>query len=166
MNMCIGHVVVYLQFCFEASYSITMSSHLSVRDRWRIISLNDQGINVREIARRIPCSIQTVYTILQLFQETNDVTERDGRGRFRILNNDQVNALRQLLYRYPSDTSSNIADRFLRRTGLDINPRTIRNYRSSLGFRPCSCTKSTINYCKTCTRTIKFLFSICNSSLE
>jgi len=114
-----------------------MNTHLSVRDRWRIISLNfDQQINVREIARRIPCSIQTVYNILQLFQETNEVTERDGRGRFRILNNDQVNTLRQLLYRYPTDTSSSIADRFSRRTGLDINPRTIRNYRSSLGFRP------------------------------
>ncbi|CAF3950590.1 unnamed protein product [Rotaria sp. Silwood1] len=114
-----------------------MSSHLSVRDRRRIISLNiDQGVNVHEIARRIPCSIQTVYNILQLFQETNDVIERNGRGRLRILNNDQVNTLRQLLYQYPTDTSSSIADRLLRRTGLGINPRTIRNYRSSLGFRP------------------------------
>ncbi|CAF5076180.1 unnamed protein product, partial [Rotaria sp. Silwood1] len=89
-----------------------------------------------EVARRIPCSIQTVYNILQLFQETNDVIERNGRGRLRILNNDQVNTLRQLLYQYPTDTSSSIADRLLRRTGLGINPRTIQNYRSSLGFRP------------------------------
>ncbi|CAF5143468.1 unnamed protein product, partial [Rotaria sp. Silwood1] len=95
-----------------------MSSHLSVRDRWRIISLNfDQGVNVHEIARRIPC-------------------KRNGRDRLRILNNNQVNTLRQLLYQYPTDTSSSIADRLLRRTGLGINSRTIRNYRSSLGFRP------------------------------
>ena len=52
------------------------------------------------------------------------------------MNNDQVNTLRQLLYRYPTDTSSSIVDRLFRRTGLDINPRTVRNYRSSLGFRP------------------------------
>ncbi|CAF1296858.1 unnamed protein product, partial [Rotaria sordida] len=36
---------------------------------------------------------------------------------------------------YPTDTSSSIADRLLQRIGLRINPRTIRNYRLSLGFR-------------------------------
>ncbi|CAF3570186.1 unnamed protein product [Rotaria sp. Silwood2] len=88
-----------------------MSCHLSIRDRWRIISLDfDQGRSVRQIARMIPCSIQTVYNILMLFEETNDVTERTGRGRLHMLNNDEIHTLRQILYRYPTDTSSSIAD--------------------------------------------------------
>ncbi|CAF4723686.1 unnamed protein product, partial [Rotaria sp. Silwood2] len=63
-----------------------MYSHLSIRDRWRIISLrSDQGMASDEIASRINCSIRTVYYILQLFRETNDVIEREGRGR-RLLN--------------------------------------------------------------------------------
>ncbi|CAF4705093.1 unnamed protein product [Rotaria sp. Silwood2] len=63
-----------------------MCSHLSIRDRWRIISLrSDQGMASDEIASRINCSIRTAYYILQLFRETNDVIEREGRGR-RLLN--------------------------------------------------------------------------------
>jgi len=59
-----------------------MCSHLSIRDRWRIISLRyDQGMPSNEIASVINCSIQTVYYILQLFRETNDIFEREGRVR-------------------------------------------------------------------------------------
>ncbi|CAF4071323.1 unnamed protein product [Rotaria sordida] len=70
-----------------------------------------------------------------LFQETNDVMERTGRGRLHMLNNDEIHTLQQILYRYPTVTSSSIADRLLQRISLRINPRTIRNYRLSLGFR-------------------------------
>ncbi|UJR34597.1 hypothetical protein I4U23_027373 [Adineta vaga] len=144
-NRCIGHLSVYFQFCFEASCSTTVSSHLSLHDRWRIISLNfDQGHNLHEIARRIPCSIQTVYNILYLFQEANDVTERDRPGRLQILNNDRVNTLRQLLYRYPTDTSSSIADQSSNNSKLSV----------IIWFSSCSCTKLTINYYKTCVPTM------------
>jgi hypothetical protein len=36
------------------------------------------------IASVIDCSIQTVYNVLQLFYETNDVIEREGRGRLPL----------------------------------------------------------------------------------
>jgi transposase len=114
-----------------------MSRHLSIGDRWRIISLYfDQGRSARQIAGVIPCSGQTVCNILQLYEETNNIEQRSGRGRHRMFNNDEIHALRQILYRYPNDTAGSIADRFYRRTGLHANPRTIRNYRRSLGFRP------------------------------
>jgi hypothetical protein len=64
-----------------------MSSHLSVGDRWRIISLRlDQDMAPNRIATIINCSIRTVFSVLQLFHETNNVTEREGRGR-ALLNN-------------------------------------------------------------------------------
>jgi transposase len=114
-----------------------MALHLSIRDRWRIVSLNlDQARSVRQIARLIPCSIQTVYSILDLFEETNDVVERNGRGRHTLFSANEFHTLRQILYRYPNDTSSNIAHRLFQRTGLYVSSRTIRRHRSSLGFRP------------------------------
>ncbi len=76
-----------------------MNDHLSVGDRWRIISLNsDRGLNARQIARIIRCTIPTVYNIVELFEETNDVTERSGRGRNAMLNDNEIHAFRQMFY--------------------------------------------------------------------
>jgi hypothetical protein len=59
-----------------------MSGHLSIGERWRIVSLSlDQRMSRTRIASTINCSIRTVGNILQLFHETNDVIEREGRGR-------------------------------------------------------------------------------------
>ncbi|CAF4751062.1 unnamed protein product, partial [Rotaria sp. Silwood2] len=67
--------------------SLVISGHLSVGDRWRIISLRfDQGMTPNQIAYIINCSRITVLNILQLFRETNNVTEHEGRGR-TLLNN-------------------------------------------------------------------------------
>ncbi len=130
-------IAVHFLFRFEETCSFAMVLHLSIRDRWRIISLNfDQGRSVRQIARLIPCSIQTVYSILDLFEETDDVLERNGRGHNTLFNANEFRTLRQILYRYPNDTSSNIANGFFQRTGLNVSSRTIRHHRSSLGFRP------------------------------
>jgi len=64
-----------------------MGGHLSVGDRWRIISLSlDQGMTSSEIASIIHCTSRTVRNILRLYCETNNVTEREGRGR-TLLNN-------------------------------------------------------------------------------
>jgi transposase len=77
-----------------------MNSHLSVGQRWRIVSLRiDQGESVREIARMMHCCTRSVYSILQLFEETGDVMERTGRGRAAILTGEQIHTLRQLFYR-------------------------------------------------------------------
>jgi predicted transcriptional regulator len=64
-----------------------MSGHLSIGDRWRFILLRfDQGMTPNQIASIINCSRTTVFNILQLFRETNNVIEREGRGR-TLLNN-------------------------------------------------------------------------------
>ena len=64
-----------------------MSGHLSIGDRWRIISLwFDRDMTSNQIASRIHCTSQTVRYILRLFRETNNIIEREGRGR-TLLNN-------------------------------------------------------------------------------
>jgi hypothetical protein len=41
----------------------------------------DQNMTPNEIASFMNCSIATVFNILRLYRETNNVTEREGRGR-------------------------------------------------------------------------------------
>ncbi|CAF1054155.1 unnamed protein product [Rotaria sordida] len=98
-----------------------MNSHLTIGERWRVISLRlDQGFGFRDIARRMHCTYQTVRNILQLFHETNDVVELEGRG---VGNS------------YPQETATQLSNRFYRRTGRFVTPQTIRNYRRRWGFR-------------------------------
>ena len=62
-----------------------MNNHLSIGDRWRIISLRfDQNITPDEIASFMNCTVRTVFNILRLYHETNDVIEREGRGRNQL----------------------------------------------------------------------------------
>jgi transposase len=114
-----------------------MPIHLSIGERWRIVSMKyDQEMSCCRIARAINCSVRTVYNILELFDETNDVVERHGRGGGNSLSDTEIFILRQLLYRYPYETSNQINNRFYQRTGTFTTPRTIRSYRTRLGFRP------------------------------
>jgi hypothetical protein len=56
-----------------------MTDHLSVGDRWRIISLRfDQKASFNRIASVVNCSLATVHNILRLFRETDDVIEREN----------------------------------------------------------------------------------------
>ena len=59
-----------------------MTVCLSVRDRWRIISLYfDQNVLPFQIAVIIDCSIPTVRRILRLYDETSNITESEGHNR-------------------------------------------------------------------------------------
>ena len=58
-----------------------MIEHLSVRHRWRIISLYfDQNVLPFRIVVIINCSIPAVRRILRLQDGTGDATEREKRG--------------------------------------------------------------------------------------
>lgn len=72
-----------------------MTGHLSIGDRWRVVSMRqDQRISSSHIARIINCSVQTVYNILELFYETNDVVERQGCGGANSLTDGEIFILR------------------------------------------------------------------------
>jgi len=71
----------------DVTNSLIMNSHLTVGDRWRTVSLRlDQGMTPNQIVSVINCSRATVFNILQLFREKNNVIEREGRDR-TLLNN-------------------------------------------------------------------------------
>jgi hypothetical protein len=74
--------------------SFVMSGHLSVGDRWQIISLrldpDNPGMTPNQIASIINCTRRTVFNILRLFHETNNVIEREGRGRTLLSNRKRI----------------------------------------------------------------------------
>ncbi|CAF1241681.1 unnamed protein product [Didymodactylos carnosus] len=112
------------------------NGHLSVGERWRIISLYyNQNISPSVIAVSIDCTPRTVRNIVRLYDETGDVIEREGRG-CPSLGNDNVLILRQLFYRHPTESSAIIADRFFRITNQYTASRTVRYHRRRLGFHP------------------------------
>ncbi|CAF1070008.1 unnamed protein product, partial [Rotaria sordida] len=114
-----------------------VNRHLTIGERWGVISLRlNQGLGFHDIAHRINCTHQTVHNILQLFHETNDVVEREGRGGGNSLADDDIHTLRRLFNRYPSETSSQLNNRFYRQTGRFITSRTVRSYRRRLDFHP------------------------------
>lgn len=113
-----------------------MSGHLSIRDRWRIISLHfDQNMTPNRIASIVNCTSRTVFNILQLFNETEDVVERQGHGR-NLLNEEHTRTLRQLFYRHATETAFTIRNRFFEIINILLTSRTIRNYRRRYNFRP------------------------------
>ena len=68
-----------------------MTGHLSIRDRRRIISLYfDQSVLPCQIAVIIDCSVPTVRGILRLYDETDNVTEREGRVRPPLSDTDRT----------------------------------------------------------------------------
>jgi transposase len=58
--------------------------HLPESERWRIVFLrNENGLNPTKIAKKIGCSRNTVYEILNKYDQTGSVHDRPGRGRKR-----------------------------------------------------------------------------------
>jgi transposase len=114
-----------------------MFQHLSIDERWRIVTLHqDNNYLLRRIARMVNCSFSTLRRIIQLYEETHDVLEREGRGRRRLSNGTIRRHFRQIMSRRPTDTSASISDRLEQRTGVRISARTIRETRRNENYHP------------------------------
>lgn len=114
-----------------------MAGHLSIEQRWRIVTLRrDCNLPLRKIAHLLNCSFSSVRHIINLFDETNNVLEREGRGRHAIIRGPVRRQFRQILSRYPTSTSSTVATRLTRRTGVQVSSRTARRVRRKENYHP------------------------------
>ena len=58
--------------------------HLSEKERWRIVFLSkENGLTPTQISRKVGCSRQAVYDVLDKEQETGTVKDRPRSGRKR-----------------------------------------------------------------------------------
>ncbi|CAF1641927.1 unnamed protein product, partial [Didymodactylos carnosus] len=88
------------------------------------------------IAGILQCSFNTVRRVIQLFEETHDVLEREGRGRHRLVTGSVRRHFRQIMSQHPSDTSASIANRLEQRSGVRVSDRTIREARRNENYHP------------------------------
>ncbi|CAF3795419.1 unnamed protein product [Rotaria sp. Silwood1] len=106
-------------------------------ERWRIITLHqDNNLFLRQIAGMVNYSFTTVQNIIQLFQETDDVLEREGRERHRLINGLVRRHFRQIMSQHSSDTSLSIAGRLEQRSGVTVSPQTIREACRNENYHP------------------------------
>ena len=114
-----------------------MAGHLSIEQRWRVITLHrDCNLSLRKIAQLLNCLFSSIRHIINLFYETNNVLEREGRGRPATIHGSVRRAFRQILSRYPTSTSSTIATRLKSRTGVQISSGTVRRVRGEENYHP------------------------------
>jgi transposase len=111
-----------------------MPPHLSISDRWHIITLLEQGVSARQVARDYSCTHTTVNNLIRLYNETGNVVERSGRGSSGTIPNAAREILFQLMLRYRRYTAAQLASLVYQRTNVSISERTIRRYRRSLGY--------------------------------
>ncbi|CAF1541973.1 unnamed protein product, partial [Rotaria sordida] len=88
------------------------------------------------IARKVGCCPATVKLIIDLFEETNYILERQDRGRYAIIFESVRRQFRQIFSRFPTSTSSSIANRLWSRTGSIVSARTIRRVRRQENYHP------------------------------
>ncbi len=104
-----------------------MAPHLSIAERWEILTVrNDLALSVPDITSRLNCSSFTGYQILDLFAETNDVVEREGRGRKPSMEGSVRRQFREIIWEYPSATSTFVAEPLESRRVIRLSVRSIR----------------------------------------
>lgn len=101
------------------------SFHLSEFERWRIIFLStENGLSVREIAKKLHISTHTVQNTLCKFRTTNTVHDRAGRGPKRKLSSQEE---KQIVSKAKRGKSAiQIAKESKKEPGTPISERTVR----------------------------------------
>lgn len=111
-------------------------SRLSPSERWKIVFLRTENhLSLRDIAKKVRCSINAVQKVLARYYTTEDVSERHRSGRPTIMNNDALAALEKLIISHPNYTASALSSNLHHQIGVRINVRTIQRARKDvLGF--------------------------------
>jgi transposase len=111
-------------------------SHLSERERFIIIvNVLYNHMTVVDVADKAGVSRQTVYNVIEKWNNTGHLEEEKSTGRIPSYNQKNMNKLRRLILQHANATS----DELLELMGEDaprVSNRTIERYRLSLGFTP------------------------------
>ena len=129
------HVLINgIQFFFLFRFSYILSQEkqkmvLSVQRRWEIVFLHKHPLGPKmstyAIAKYIGCDLKTVENWLKRYEETNDVQEKEGRGRKRKFSEILDKKLIRAIEKEPT-TSSRCLSARLKAKGVSISPSTIQ----------------------------------------
>ena len=113
-----------------------MVARLTIEDSWRIAFLRqDLKLSLRQIARRLHCSTNTVCQVLQSYPGTGDVKDLPCSGRSSVMSDNMLATLERAILSNPRLTTRELTVRLERRTHRRVSLRNIqRARRECLGF--------------------------------
>lgn len=109
--------------------------HLSEHDSVRIITLFEEGLSQREIARRLQINQSSVSRVLQRFRETGNHTRRPGQGRPRSTNQMDDRFIKLAALRNRFFTSSQLRGMLENARNTQISGSTVRRRLHEVGIK-------------------------------
>jgi transposase len=105
---------------------------LSTKERWFIVFLSEENkLNPTQIAKKIGCAKNTVYSILKKEQETGDVEDYPRSGRKRKLTTKEE---KKVVKKAQKLGATQTAREFSTNSGEKINERTVRRIMKKHSF--------------------------------
>lgn len=104
-------------------------------DRGRAIALHEQGIAMREIARRLRVSVSVIQRLRDRWRNTGTVRERHRSGRQRKTTRRQDRLVRLSCLRDRSATAQTLRAELRVASNINVSDQTIRNRLHEAGLR-------------------------------
>ena len=110
---------------------------LSIQKRWEIIFLHIYRLvpklSLRAIAKELNCSLDTVQTWINRYQETGDVLDEEGRGRKRKTSEKEDLDIITIAKKQRTSTLVDISTE-ISKQGIDISHMTVKNRLNEQGI--------------------------------
>lgn len=108
---------------------------LSVEERVKVMTLYEERMSMRDIAKHLKISPSTVSRTIKRYQETGGYANKSSRGGVTKLNSKDVKYLCLLSVRNRRKTSTELAHEILNTTGKTVSSRLVRYKLCSNGLR-------------------------------
>ena len=108
---------------------------LNDADRGRAIAMHQEGIALREIARRLEVSLSVIQRLRDRWRNTGSVAERHRSGRPRITTRRQDRSVVLSCLRNRAAPAQSLRGELLAAGNVDVSDQTIRNRLREAGLR-------------------------------
>ena len=109
--------------------------------RSNIIFLHQEGISMREIAKRVGCSRKGVSGVIQRFQETGNTNDKPRSGRPRKSSSREDRPLVRLSLSDRKKSSSELTRDWQETNNVQVHPSTVRRRLIAAGLKGCKARK-------------------------
>jgi transposase len=107
----------------------------AVKFRCQINLLSNQGYSVRDISKKLKCSVNTVQKWNKGEYQDFDFSRKVGSGRKRKINDEDIQTVEQILEDNIYLGSRQLTEKIEQETEQNISDRTVRRYAASLGYK-------------------------------
>lgn len=102
--------------------------------RRKVLAAHDRGDSQRRLAARFGLALSTVHGWIKRHRETGSITPRSAPGAAPKLDADGRAALRAIIEAEPDATLAEWAAALRDRTGVGLDPSTVRRYALRFGL--------------------------------